>query len=650
MLRILIVDDQLSIRESIKANLESEPDFRVVATANDGQSALKLARQLLPDLMLVDLEMPRVNGLELTRMIHQDLPSIKVIVLSMHDQDGYIQQSLQAGAMGYLLKNTPVQDLRAAIRFVSRGYTQFSPGLLHKVIPTVDTQPIFDRHQNREDELSLSSLGTNSSKFKTIDSLNQKSSRVRKPWQSYLPYWLVGNAVLWGLAILYLVFKNPTYTSKWAISLPASQNSSSLSIPDVGSVSSNTESPYRHNLFDPREDYKFLIRKPEIIEQAAAKVGMKRSEYGQPEIEIVDNTTMMELTTEGDTPEAAQQKAIALQNVLEQKIQQLRQEQISQTDRNLQASLARSKTALDNARQKLAEFRGSSLLGSRDKASNLSDNLEQLRRQQAETTAQLEQTKVQSARLADNLGMSAQSAKDAFALHSDSLFQQYLAEYTRASGEMVAVAAKFQKDSPNVIEKKQEVEQASNSLLERGGVLLGRTPSAELLQQLNLRTGEENDSYRGSLLKDIVALQSEADGLAAKAAELSNQIQTIESKENRLVQQDATLARLQQEVKFAETVYSSNLAKSRLAESNLYDAYPQIQVAIKPNLPRKPSSPNPTTIALGTFMGSVFLTTAIASLWASSSVEKSPLANKNHNNNNHKALTPATDLNSLLKK
>ncbi|MEM8831641.1 MAG: response regulator [Cyanobacteria bacterium P01_G01_bin.19] len=646
MLRILIVDDQLSIRESIKANLESEPGLKVVATASNGISALELARQLLPDLMLVDLEMPGVSGLELIKMIHQDFPSVKVIVLSMHDRDSYIQQSLQAGAMGYLLKNTPASDLRSAIRFVARGYIQFSPGLLHKVIPTADTQSLTPPRQNRKADFTLSSLGTSNSKFPTIDPINYQSPRVRKPWRTYLPQWLMGNAVLWGLAILYLVFKSPTYTSKWAISLPASQNSSSVTIPDVGSVSSDIDSPYGHNLFDPREDYKFLIRKPEIIEQAAAQVGMERSEYGKPEIEIVDNTTMIELTTEGDTPEVAQQKAIALQQVLEQKIQELRQGQISQTDRNLQTSLVRSKTALDLARQELADFRGSSPLGSRDKAKNLSSNLEQLRRQQAEITAQLEQTRVQAARLADNLGMSAQSAKDAFALHSDSLFQQYLAEYARASGELVAIAAKFQDDSPNAVEKRQEVAQARKSLLERGGVLLGRIPSGQLLQQLNLRTGEENDSYRGSLLKDIVALQSEADGLAAKASALNQQIQIIEAKENQLVKQDATLARLEQEVKFAETVYSSNLAKSRLAESNLYDAYPQIQVAIQPNLPRKPSSPDQTVVALGTFMGSVFLTTAIASLWVSSSVEQSPSSN----NNNHKVLTPATDLNSLLKK
>ncbi|MEL6788860.1 MAG: response regulator transcription factor, partial [Cyanobacteria bacterium J06607_15] len=99
MIRILIVDDQKTIRETIKKILATEADLNVVSTAEDGTTALKQAKALMPDLMLVDLEMPKLNGLQLTRLIHQDFPSIKVIVLSMHDRDEYIHKSIQAGAI-----------------------------------------------------------------------------------------------------------------------------------------------------------------------------------------------------------------------------------------------------------------------------------------------------------------------------------------------------------------------------------------------------------------------------------------------------------------------------------------------------------------------------------------------------------------------
>ncbi|MEL6927280.1 MAG: response regulator [Cyanobacteria bacterium J06600_6] len=644
MPRILIVDDQKTIRETLKTILTPEIDLIVIGAASDGYSAVELAKKMLPDLMLVDLEMPGLNGLNLIKTIHRDLPSIKVIVLSMHDRDEYIQQSLQAGAMGYLLKNTPPKDLIEAIRLVDRGYTQFSPGLLHKAIPTVDTQLV-------SAPVSLASTNGGVDRVKTsfssLDFFSSKAPRIRKSWKHYFPYWLLGNLALWGLAIAYLMLKSPTYTSKWAVSLPSSQNSNNINIPDVGSLSTNIESPYRNSLFDPREDYKFLLKEKEILGLAAKQVGLKRQEYGKPEIEIVDNTTMMELSIEGDSPEEAQQKAIALQITLENKLQELRQGQISQTDLNLQGSLAKSEMALQDARQKLADYRASSTLGSRDKAGNLSSNLEQLRRQQAEIESQLKQIKTQSQNLADNLGLDAASAKEAFALHSDSLFQQYLAEYTRMSGEMISAAAKFQVGSPMVVEKQQESESARQAMLQRGAKLLGRTPSPELLQQLNLRTGDENDSYRGSLLKEIVSLQAEAEGLEAKAGELAQQVARLDGKEKQLVEQESSLVKLQQDVKFAETVYSSNLAKSRLAESNLYDAYPQIQVAIQPSLATKPSSPDPALVGLGTFMGSVFLTTAIASLWVSSTAKPTTA---NSNGNGSQTLTPATDLNTLLKK
>ncbi|MEO1669291.1 MAG: response regulator [Cyanobacteria bacterium J06631_2] len=646
MIRILIVDDQKTIRETLKTVLATEVDLEVVAAAEDGTTALKLAKTLMPDLMLVDLEMPGLNGLKLTRLIHQDFPSIKVIVLSMHDRDEYIHKSIQAGAMGYLLKNTPAKDLKEAIRFVQRGYTQFSPGLLHRAIPSVESPSVSlaqvsTPHNTPGTTLSLE-------RFSPFTRGNAKSPRVRKSWKSYLPYWLGGNILLWSAAILYLMLKSPTYTSKWSVSLPANQNSSSVNIPDIGSLSSDVDSPYRSDIFDPRENYKYLLKEKEILTTAATALNMERSEFGKPEIEIVDNTTMMEISMEGDTPELAREKAIALQTTLEQKLRELRQGQIGQSAQSLEASLSKSRLALDEARRKLADFKASSAIGSSNKADNLSENLEDLRRQEAEAQAELKQTRVQAQNLANNLGLSPQSARDAFALHSDSLFQQYLAEYTRSSGELVTLEAKFQASSPLVTDKQAEAATAYQSLLDRGGKVIGRSFSPELLQQLNLRTGNDNNSYRGGLLKDLVSLQSQADGLEARGAELTRQVSRLEQQENVMVRQESTSARLQQEAKFAETVYSSNLAKSRLSESDLYNAYPQIQVAFQPSLPKKPSSPNPALVGLGTFMASVFYTTAIASFWASSRA-KTPRQVQS-NGKIHKAISGADDLNSLIKK
>jgi hemolysin D len=131
--RILIVDDQNFVRKMLQYSLSSVADFEIVGTANSGPEAITQIEELRPDIALVDIEMPGMNGLEITRTISEQYPQTKVLVLSIHDDEHYIRDSLQAGAKGYLLKNTPPEELAHAIRFVQLGYLQLGPGLFEKL-------------------------------------------------------------------------------------------------------------------------------------------------------------------------------------------------------------------------------------------------------------------------------------------------------------------------------------------------------------------------------------------------------------------------------------------------------------------------------------------------------------------------------------
>ncbi len=145
VIRILIVDDQNFVRKMLQYSLSSVADFEIVGTANSGSDALAQIEELHPDIALVDIEMPGMNGLEMTRTISEQYPQTKVLVLSIHDDETYIRDSLQAGAKGYLLKNTPPEELAHAIRFVQLGYLQLGPGLFEKLeeypYPAVVTPP-----------------------------------------------------------------------------------------------------------------------------------------------------------------------------------------------------------------------------------------------------------------------------------------------------------------------------------------------------------------------------------------------------------------------------------------------------------------------------------------------------------------------------
>ncbi|MBW4596653.1 MAG: response regulator transcription factor [Brasilonema angustatum HA4187-MV1] len=134
MIRLLLVDDQSLVREGIKAMLSLEPDLQVVATADNGAVAIREVEALQPDVVLMDVRMPIMDGKEATRIITQRFPMVKVIVLSTFDDDEYIAQSIQAGARGYLLKDMLSEELAESIRFVHRGYTQLAPGLMEKLI------------------------------------------------------------------------------------------------------------------------------------------------------------------------------------------------------------------------------------------------------------------------------------------------------------------------------------------------------------------------------------------------------------------------------------------------------------------------------------------------------------------------------------
>ncbi|PSN17419.1 DNA-binding response regulator [filamentous cyanobacterium CCP5] len=133
MIRLVLADDQGMFRQGLVRLLSLEPDMEILAEAMDGRGAIALAEHHQPDVILMDMRMPQVDGVEATRTIHQRFPWIRILVLSTFDEDDYIQASLRAGPLGYLLKSTPTPQLAAAIRTVYQGYGHLGPTIAPKV-------------------------------------------------------------------------------------------------------------------------------------------------------------------------------------------------------------------------------------------------------------------------------------------------------------------------------------------------------------------------------------------------------------------------------------------------------------------------------------------------------------------------------------
>ncbi len=134
MIRLLLVDDQSLICQGLKAMLNLEPDLEVVGIANNGQAALDQVAALQPDVVLMDVQMPVMDGREATRLLCQSFGDISVLVLTTFDDDQYVVDAMRSGAKGYLLKDMPSEELAQAIRLAHQGYTQLAPGLMKKLM------------------------------------------------------------------------------------------------------------------------------------------------------------------------------------------------------------------------------------------------------------------------------------------------------------------------------------------------------------------------------------------------------------------------------------------------------------------------------------------------------------------------------------
>lgn len=141
MIRMLLVDDQEFVRQGLKTLLETKPDLQVVGEAENGKRSIEQLEMLapLPDVVLMDIRMPVMDGVEATKQICQQFPGIKILVLTTFNDTQYVAEALRFGAKGYLMKDTPIEELAKAIRSIHQGYTQFGPGIMEKLLTQVAT-------------------------------------------------------------------------------------------------------------------------------------------------------------------------------------------------------------------------------------------------------------------------------------------------------------------------------------------------------------------------------------------------------------------------------------------------------------------------------------------------------------------------------
>ena len=156
VIKVLLVDDHRILREGLRALLSEQPGLVVVGDASDGEAALEMIAESHPDVVVMDMVMPRMSGLEATSLIRKRHPQVRVLILSMYDDDEYVQRVIQAGASGYVLKGVAADDLVLAIREVHRGSSFLQPAIAAKLIEDYvrrvrgDEPPVLDALRDGE--------------------------------------------------------------------------------------------------------------------------------------------------------------------------------------------------------------------------------------------------------------------------------------------------------------------------------------------------------------------------------------------------------------------------------------------------------------------------------------------------------------------
>lgn len=192
-IRVLIAEDERLTREALAQLLALEDDIEIVGQAQDGEQALKLARHFTPDVLLTDINMPKMTGIELTQKVKQELPLVGIVILTIYHDDSNVFQAIKAGALGYVLKDSPLEETVAAIRAIANGDGLLHPSIAARVMSefnrismqrTKDTQ-LFSELTDREVEI-LKEVATGKRNREIADTLFISEKTVKNHISSIL--------------------------------------------------------------------------------------------------------------------------------------------------------------------------------------------------------------------------------------------------------------------------------------------------------------------------------------------------------------------------------------------------------------------------------------------------------------------------------
>jgi len=415
--------------------------------------------------------------------------------------------------------------------------------------------------------------------------------------------------------------KEPVFSSDMALVLPGSGLSSSFQIGDIGQANTQTKSPFAGASFNPRVNYKEMLKSREVIAKASKEVAMALEIFGLPKVKLTEQTSIIEVDVTANSGRLAKEKAWALYYALQDHLDTLRSDEARRRDLSITNVLGQYRTRLNHTRNALIEFQQRALLVDGQQVTELMTTLSDLKAKVLFSRAQLKQRNDFVQQLSFDLGVSPSLAGKAFALQTDTQFRGHLKELDASSQEFSDFRSKWGQHHPKVKASLKRVEYARASAFKRSSSVLGDVTAGQL-HSVNLEASPDRSRLFSELLNSYAELQ----GQGAEIKELEASQSRLDDKLRIYARELKELERLQREHELAQAVFTSAAARLEASKSDVFASYPVVQLLTSPNEPIQQQSPNIIIGILGLIAGFIFITTALLIVWQRSYLVKRLLA------------------------
>lgn len=417
-------------------------------------------------------------------------------------------------------------------------------------------------------------------------------------------------SLVWVPVGAYLKLAPRRYASEIALILPGAGASTSINLSDIGQASSSANSAYSSSTLSPTVTYQSLLQSTRVAERAAKSIGEDAHAIGKPTVKLLDQTSLINVTVSGGSPQQAQRRAQALLESFMFELDKLREDEIARRESATSGAVKTYRDQVEAVRDRIIKLQAQSGLNSKEQYNNYVSANDALKARISELKATLAQTNDKISALSGILHVTPDRAAITLKLRADPLFITLADTYAKDDAAFAEQSAHLGPNHPRFVSLHNQVEGVRHQMIDRANNL-GQMTGDEITREIDTAS----DTSRAALMSQLVTLVSERDGTGAEVQTFSDTLAAGEAKVQVLTDAAARLEALDSDYKVAEAVFASALVRINTSKTDVFASYPMVQVADTPALPVKPTSPSLLIGLAAGVAATFFLFIAFAMAW-----------------------------------